>query len=85
MLQNKPEQFNLQYILLKEDYEFLHHTSFVGADDMKRIKVTELAKSIESKETEFVTRLKDSHIEELLSLVRNSKLYTPAEKRLFFK
>ncbi len=84
MIGAKQEQFDMQYILRPADYKFLTHDSFVNATRIERIKKDDLVESIVQGETKYVDRLKDCHIEELLDLVRGSRLFSKKDKEKYF-
>lgn len=85
ILENKPEQFAMQYLLRKADYSFLHHDSFVCASDLLEKRVSSFAGEFERGETELVDNLKDEHLREILESVRGSRLFSENTKRRFFR
>lgn len=80
----KPEQFRMQYPLLKKDYSFLKYDSFLCATDIITYSKGELINSINKGTTTFVDRLNNKDIHCVLQLVRNSKLFSRKEKEQFF-
>lgn len=84
LLDNKPEQFAMQYIIRPGDYKFLHHDSFINASSIQKIAKSELIDSISCNETQIIDSLKPPHLEELLDLLRESPLYSPSVKRTYF-
>ncbi len=84
VLERKPEQFAMQYLLRKRDYSFLHHDSFVCASDIHTKSISDFAGEFERNETELVDNLKDEHLQEILDSVRGSRLFSKNIKRRFF-
>lgn len=81
---NKQELLNLQYPLLKKDYNFLNYDSFLSCTQITKINKEELSKSITKRQTTIKDTLKAEHLQQILTLVRNSKLFTKKEKETFF-
>ncbi len=82
---NKQELLNLQYPLLRKDYTFLDYDSFLSCTEITKLNKTTLTKSISDKQTRLVSTLKDKHLDEILTLVRNSNVFSKREKEKFFK
>lgn len=82
-LENKPEQFSMQYPMRKDDYDFLHYESFLCATDIETIPIGKLTDSIERGETTFIGKMKREHLKEVLEAARNSKLFSKYQKRQF--
>lgn len=83
-LSNKPDQFALQYPLRHADYKFLKYDSFLCATDILKKKRKEIAESITDGETSIVGILNKEHLDEVLDMVRNSKLFSKIDKMKFF-
>lgn len=83
-LLNKPEQFALQYLLKQDDYKFLKYDSFLCATDILKKERKEIAKSITDGKTSIIGNLNKEHLEEVLDMVRNSKIFSNIDKMKFF-
>lgn len=83
-LQSKPEQFAMQYLLRKSDYDFLRYDSFLCATVLLKIPVSKLAESIVSRQTSLVSKLTDVDLNSVLEACRQSKLFSKKEKIQFF-
>ena len=81
---NKKEQFEMQYPMRPCDYDFLRHDSFLCATNIITRTRKELSESIQEKRTSVVGKMQEQHINEVLELVRNSKLFSKIEKTRFF-
>lgn len=84
-LANKQEQLDLQYPINHKDYNFLTHTSFIGCHNIKTIEKEKLCLSIQNNKTKIKGQLKEDDLENILEMVRNSRLYSKIEKKTFFK
>ncbi len=84
-LNTKQEILDLQYLLRKVDYDFLKYDSYLSCTEIKTISKSKLLNSIESKSTIFKGNLFPKHLNEILTLVRNSKVFSKFEKETFFK
>lgn len=83
-LYNKQEQFAMQYPLKCADYEFLRHDSFLCASSLIKRHKNYILQSIEFGETKFIGNLKEEHLNDVLEMARQSKLYSKVDKTLFF-
>lgn len=81
---NKEDQLAMQYLLKSEDYDFLRYDSFLSATNIITRSRNELSVSIYEGRTSVVGHLKRQHLEEVLDMVRNSKLFSKMEKMRFF-
>lgn len=81
---NKEEQLAMQYLLKKEDYGFLRYDSFLSATNIITRSKKELLESINEGRTSIVGNLKQQHLEDVLGMVRDSKLFSKVEKTRFF-
>ena len=84
-INQKPEQLKMQYLLRPADYDFLTHDSFLCCTEITPIDKSKLATSINNGETTTKGMLIQEHIDEILSMVRESKLFSEREKDTFFK
>lgn len=82
-LENKPEQFAMQYPLRRGDYSFLKHDSFVSAIEIKQIPCGRIAAGIKGGETTIIDHLRKEHLDELLEAARSSRLFSKREKQMF--
>lgn len=80
----KQEQLDMQYPIYPADYPFLDHASFICATNVIKINKSQLSQWLSAKRAKVVDRLKEEHLNELLSKLRNSRLFSPIEKRNFF-
>lgn len=82
-IENKPEQYAMQYLLLHRDYKFLRHDSFVCATEIIKLHREVLAKSIKDGRTSIIGELKKEHLDDLLEKARQSRLFNKKEKEAF--
>lgn len=80
----KQAQLDMQYPLRKKDYSFLRHDSFLCATQIIQRSLDAIVESIDKGEAEIIDQLKDEHINEVLEMLRNSKLFSKVEKATFF-
>ena len=80
----KVEQYELQYKITPSDYKFLEHDSYICATEISVLSRTVLSDSIQNKHTAIKGELKLSHLNELLQKLRESRLFSPIEKRKYF-
>lgn len=83
-IMNKKEQLNLQYLLKAKDYSFLKYDSFLSASNIIRKPKSELIDSVNKGYTMYVDTLKDTDLNNVLEMVRNSKIYNKRDKKDFF-
>ena len=83
-LLNKPDQLAMQYPLKHKDYSFLKYDSFLCATNILTKSRKDLALSISRKETVIIGNLLEQHIDEILEMVRHSKLFSKIEKKKYF-
>jgi len=81
---NKEDQLAMQYHLKKEDYDFLRYNSFLNATNIITRSRKELSESIREGRTSMIGHLKQEHLDDVLDMVRNSKLFNKIEKSRFF-
>lgn len=81
---NKNEQLAMQYPLKRGDYDFLRYDSFLNATNIITRSRKELSESIREGRTSVIGHLKQEHLEDVLDMVRNSKLFNKIEKSRFF-
>lgn len=81
----KQELFEMQYPLLKRDYEFLDYDSFLCCTEITTLNKKKLSDSFLTKVTEYKGTLQQEHLDDVLTFVRNSKLFTDEEKEIYFK
>lgn len=83
-LMKKREQLALQYPLRHKDYSFLRYDSFLCATNIIKRSCKEIANSIETQETTIIGELLPHHLNEVLEMVRASKLFSNIDKKRFF-
>lgn len=84
-INQKPEQMKMQYLLRRSDYGFLRYDSYLCCTEITTIEKGRLDKSLAEGRTIIKGVLKSEHVEEVLKMVRESKLFTKVEKETFFK
>lgn len=81
---NKQEQLNLQYPLLHRDYSFLKYDSFLCASNVIERSLKDISDGISNQTTMVIGRLKDKHINDVVEMVRASKVISERHKKLYF-
>lgn len=81
---NKQEQLAMQYPMRKADYDFLRYDSFLCATNIITRSRKELSESIQENRSSLVGHMKQEHLDVVLEMVRNSKLFSNIEKQRFF-
>lgn len=81
---NKQEQLNLQYPLLHRDYGFLKYDSFLCASSLVERRLTDISAGIKNGTTSIIGKMKAEHVENVLEIVRASKVISERHKRLYF-
>lgn len=84
IIKAKPEQFAMQYLLRKSDYDFLKYDSFLGANELQSRPIASLVQSMQNGQTFIVGQLTDEDLAAILVACRNSDLFSPKEKQQFF-
>lgn len=83
-INKKEEQLKMQYPLYTRDYDFLAHDSYICATNIVELHKSAIETSIIEKRTKIVSNLKPEHLNELLYMVRESKLFSPIVKTRYF-
>lgn len=83
-IQDKPDIMAVQYPLLKRDYAFLKHDSFICATEIEEIKKSDIIDGIKNRSVVFVDDLRQEHLDDVLTMVRESKLFDKKEKEMYF-
>ena len=83
-IQDKPDMMAVQYPLLKRDYAFLKHDSFICATEIEEIKKSDILDGIKNHSVVFVDDLRQEHLDDVLTMVRESKLFDKKEKEMYF-
>ncbi len=83
-IQDKPDMMAVQYPLLKRDYAFLKHDSFICATEIEEIKKSDIIDGIKNRSVVFVDDLRQEHLDDVLTMVRESKLFDKKEKEMYF-
>lgn len=81
---NKQDQLDMQYPMRKIDYGFLRYDSFLCATNIVTRSRKDLSESIQGNRTSVAGHMKQEHLEDVLEMVRNSKLFSKNEKKRFF-
>lgn len=81
---NKQAQLDMQYPLKRSDYKFLKYDSFLCATNITKRHINYIAHSIENGETSFIGNMKEEHLNEVLEMVKSSRLFSKKDKELFF-
>ena len=81
---NKQEQLKLQYPLRSRDYSFLKYDSFLCASSVIERSVADISDGIRNQTTMVIGRMKDEHINDVVEMVRASKVISERHKRLYF-
>ena len=81
---NKQEQLNLQYPLLHCDYEFLKYNSFLCASSVIERRLSDIVEGIHNRTIQIIGCLKEDHIEDVIRMVRASKVISEHHKQLYF-
>ena len=80
----KPAQLEMQFLLKKQDYDFLRYDSYLGANEILIRDISVLSESIKDGQTQIIGKLFEKDMFRVLEACRNSDLFTPKEKRQFF-
>lgn len=81
---NKQEQLNLQYPLLRRDYDFLKYDSFLCASSLIERRLSDISEGIKNRTTKVVGKMKEEHVIEVVEMVRASKVISDRHKKMFF-
>ena len=83
-LYGKQAQLDMQYPLKRADYDFLCYDSFLCATNIIKRPKNYITQSIQLGKSKFVGDLKENHLNDVLTMVRKSRLFSKAEKDTFF-
>lgn len=83
-IMDKQEQLDMQYLLKAADYPFLRYDSFLSASNIIKREKRVIMASMENGNTQFVDNLRPEHLDDVLALVRSSRLYSKKIKDMFF-
>ena len=81
---NKQEQLELQYPLMSRDYSFLKYDSFLCASSVIERSLSDISDGISRQTTMVIGRLKDEHVNDVVEMVKASKVISERHKRLYF-
>lgn len=81
---NKQEQLNLQYPLLHRDYEFLKYDSFLCASSVIERRLQDITDGLRNRTTQILGRMKEGHIQDVVEMVKASKVISERHKQLYF-
>lgn len=79
----KQELLDMQYPMMKKDYSFLSHDSFLSATRIEKIPISKVIETMEKGTTRIVDVMKEEHLSELLSAARKSRLFSKIQKEQF--
>ena len=81
---NKPELLAMQYPMRKEDYGFLRYDSFLCATKLLKLNKQDIVSGLQNGTVQIISQLMQEHLDDVLTMVRNSDLFKEREKRLLF-
>lgn len=81
---NKPELLAMQYPMRKEDYGFLRYDSFLCATKILKLNKQNIVSGLQNGTVQIISQLIQEHLNDVLTMVRNSDLFKEREKRQFF-
>lgn len=81
---NKPELLAMQYPMRKEDYSFLRYDSFLCATKILKLNKQDIVSGLQNGTVQIISQLIQEHLDDVLTMVRNSDLFKEREKRQFF-
>lgn len=81
---NKQDQLELQYPMHHADYPFLKYDSFLCASSVIERKLTDIAESISQGTTIVKGRMKQEHVDEVVTMVLSSRVISTRHKQLYF-
>lgn len=81
---NKPELLAMQYPMRKEDYGFLRYDSFLCATKILKLNKQDIVSGLQNGTVQIISQLLQEHLDDVLTMVRNSDLFKEREKRQFF-
>ncbi len=74
----------MQNPLLHCDYSFLKYDSFLCASSVIERSLKDIAEGISNHTTMVIGRLRDEHINDVVEMVRASKVISERHKQLYF-
>lgn len=80
----KQELLDLQYPLKQEDYSFLKYNSFLSASNVIERSLSDISEGLKKGTASVIGKMKDEHIEDVLTMVRGSKVISERQKCLYF-
>lgn len=80
----KQELLDLQYPLKQEDYSFLKYDSFLSASNVIERSLSDISEGLKKGTASVIGKMKDEHIEDVLTMVRGSKVISERQKCLYF-
>lgn len=81
---NKQEQLNLQYPMKHQDYPFLKYDSFLCASNVIERKLSDISAGILDRTTSIIGRMKEEHILDVVKMVRESRVISEHQKKMYF-
>lgn len=83
-IKGKQEQLDLQYPMRKIDYPFLSHDSFLCATNVITLEKSKIVQDVKDGSARCISQMKSEHMEEILDMVRASKVFSKIEKDSYF-
>lgn len=83
-IQNKPEQFAMQYPVKRADYPFLSYDSFLNCSNILEFDKQEVINKLQDGRAVKKGEMQSSHIGDILEMCRNSKVFSKHEKDAYF-
>ncbi len=84
ILEDKPEQMNMQFLLKMTDYAFLKYDSYLCASSLIKRKREDLTQALSIGKAEIVGELKECDMNLVLHGAQQSRLFSKNEKEQFF-
>lgn len=70
--------------MLHRDYEFLKYDSFLCASSVIERRLSVITEGIKNRTTTIIGKMKAEHVEDVVKMVRQSKVISERHKRMFF-
>ena len=84
-IKHKEEQIKLQYVVRNEDYPFLKYYSYVNCATLMNFPKQVLKDCIIKNTIKIEGELNKYDLDSILKCVRESDIYSPKEKKTYFK
>ena len=70
--------------MLHRDYEFLKYDSFLCASSVIERRLNDISEGIRNRTTQIVGRMKEEHIQDVVEMVKASRVISERHKKLYF-